>query len=250
MEMAFRSQKAIGAFVVLLFCDIAGEAEQVTIPVRHPHLRKGALGEIRIGESSISFREAGKKQKHSREWGYGEIQQLYVAPASLRILTYEDAGWKLGSDREYEFDQLPEGAAQRVLNAVRGRIDERRLVAAVPEFPINPTWQVKAKHLKGRSGSDGAVLVSEDSIVYRSEERNASRTWHFRQIENIGSSGPFDLTVTTFERDGSRFAGRRDYRFQLKEELTEDRYNTLWRRLNESRLTQSMSTHTKENPNE
>lgn len=249
--MAFRSKKTIGAFVVIVLCGYAAAAPQVTIPVRHPHLRKGGTGEFRIGESSISFREAGKKQKHSREWAYDDIQQLYVGPNSLRILTYEDVRWKLGSDREYEFDQLPEGAAQRVLTAVRGRIDERRLVAALPDPGIEPIWQVKAKLLEGRNGSEGMVLVGEDSIVYKSEERNASRTWHFTQIENVSSSGPFDLTITAFERDDSLFSGRRDFRFQLKTELTEDRYNALWRRLNESRLTQfSINTQTKENPNE
>ena len=249
--MAFRSQKTIGAFVVLLLCGSVAVAEQVTISVRHPHLLKGGLGEIRISESSISFREGGKKQKHSREWAYGDIQQLYVSPTALRILTYEDVRWKLGSDREYEFDRLPEGAARRVLNALEGHIDERKLVVAIPDSQIKPIWQIKAKLLEGRGGSEGVVLVGETSIVYRSEELNASRTWHLTQVENISSSGPFDLTITTSEMDGSRFAGRRDFRFQLKTELAEDRYNALWRRLNVSRLTPtSMNTETKENPNE
>lgn len=230
--MAFRSQKAIGAFVVLLFCDFAAGADSVTVPVRHPHLRKGGTGELRIGEASIWFREAGQKEKHSREWAFEDIQQLYVGSNSLRILTYEDVVWKLGSDREFKFDRLPDGAAQRVLDALGGRIDARRIVSAVPNPSINPMWQVKAKLLEGRGGSEGVVLVGEDAIVYKSEERNASRTWRFSQIENISSAGPFDLTITTFERVGSRFAGRRDFRFQLKAELTGERYNALWRRLN------------------
>lgn len=234
--MAFRSQKAIRAFVVLVFCGIVARAEQLTIPVRHPHLRKGGFGEIRIGESSITFREKGRKQKHSHEWAFDEIQQLYVGSNSLRILTYDDVRWKLGSDREIEFDQLPEGAAERIRNAVRGVMDERRLVAALPDPRIKPVWQIKAKLLEGRSGSEGVVLVGDDSIVYKSEEPDASRTWNFNQIENVSSSGPFDLTITTFEREGSRFAGRRDYRFQLKTKLPEERYNTLWRELNKSQI--------------
>ncbi len=249
--MAFRSQKTIGAFIVLLLCEFGAAANQVTIPVRHPHLRKGEPGEIRIGESSISFREGGRKQKHSREWEYDEIQQLYVAEDSLRILTYQDVAWKLGRDREYQFDQLPEGAAQKILNAVRAHVDERRLVVALANSAIRPIWRVKAKRLEGRGGSDGVVLAGEDSIVYRSEERNASRTWNFTQIENVSSSGPFDLTITTFEQDGFRLAGHRDFRFQLKTALSEDRYNALWRRLDESHRTQSsMHDENKEKPNE
>jgi hypothetical protein len=249
MEMAFRSQKAIGALLIILTCE-AGAAE-LNIAVRHPHVRKGGAGEIRIGESSISFREAGKKQKHSREWAFDDIQQLFVSPSVLRVLTYEDADWKLGSDREYEFDRLPDGAAQQILAAVRGHIDERRLVAALPDSAIKPIWQVKAKLLDGWGGSEGVVLIGGDSVVYKTNERDASRTWHFDQIDNVSSSGPFDLTITTFERESSRSSGRRDFRFQLKTGLAEDRYNALWRRLNESRLPSfSMNTESKENVNE
>jgi hypothetical protein len=249
--MALRSKKAIGAFIAVLFCELIQAADRVTIPVRHPHLRKGGAGEIQIGESSISFRETGKKQKHSREWAFDDIQQLHVGSNSLRILTYEDVARMLGKDREYEFDRLPDGAANQILEAVRARIDEKRIVAAIPQDTMKAVWQIRAKLLEGRGGSDGVVLVGEDSVVYKTEERDTSRTWHYRQIENISSSGPFDLTITTFERDGSRFAGRRDFRFQLKAPLPEERYNALWRRLNESRLTQfPINTQTKENPNE
>lgn len=245
--MAFRIEKAAGALVVaLVMFDTGAAAESVTVPVRHSHLRKGAAGQIRINESSISFGEAGKRRSHSREWAYEDIQQLYVAADRIRIVTYEDVSWKLGKDREYVFEELPEGAAQRILTALRGRIDERRVVAAMPDMSIQPIWQVRAKLLEGRGGSEGAVLVSDRSIVYNSAERNASRTWHFPQIESISSSGPFDLTITVFEQDGSRFLGRRDYRFQLKTQLSEDRYNALWRRLNETRLS-SMNTPSKEN---
>ena len=245
--MAFRIEKAISAVVIALaVLGATADAEPVTIPVRHNHLRKGGVGELRIDQSSMSFRESGKKRSHSREWAFEEIQQLYVAPKVIRLLTYEDVSWKLGKDREYLFDELPEGSAQRVLAALRGRIDERRLVAAFPDPSMEPIWQVRAKLLQGRGGSEGTVLMGSDSIVYKSAEQNASRTWHLSQIHNISSSGPFDLTITVFEQDGSRFAGRRDYRFQLKTEMSEDRYNALWRRLNETRLS-LMKTQFKEN---
>ncbi len=221
--MAFRTQKAICAFVVSLFCGLAVAAEPLTIPVRHTHIRKGALGEIVISESSMIFRESGKKQEHSREWAFEDIQQLSVAPHSLRILTYEDEKWKLGRDREIEFDQISEGDARRILSAVRGHIDDRRLVVVLPDQSIEPLWQIKAKLQEGRGGSEGSVLVGTDSIVYKSEAKGASRTWHFGQIRNISSSGPFDLTINTFERD---------FRFQLKTELSGSRYQALWSRLN------------------
>ena len=249
--MAFRSQKAVGAFIVLLLCEFAAAANQVTIPVRHPHLRKGGLGEIRLSDSSVSFHELGNKQKHSREWAYEDIQQLYVAPHVLRILTYEDVAWKLGQDREYTFDQLPEGAAGRILERVRSHMDARRIVAALPDGQLNALWRIRAKLLEGWGGSEGIVLVGHDSVVYSSQERNASRTWSLSQIVNVSTSGPFDLTITVFEQDGSRSGHRRDFRFELKTALPEHQYQALWRRLNEPNSQQSsMNTHVKENRNE
>ena len=241
--MALRIEKAIGACLIALWTvNAASAAEQNAVAVRHKHLRKGGAGELQLRDSSLAFREVGKKQNHSREWPIEEIQQLYVSPNTLRVLTYEDVSWKLGKDRKYEFDQLPEGAAQRILSDLRRRIDDRRVVVAMPDLSLTPLWQIRAKLVEGRGGSEGVLLVGEDSIVYNSLERGASRTWRFRQIDNISSSGPFDLTITTFEQSGSRFAGRRDFRFQLKTELPEQRYNTLWRRLTETRLLQSSIT--------
>lgn len=210
-----------------------------TIPLRHKHLRKGGTGELSVGVSTITFREIGKSQNHSREWAFDEIKQLYVSPNIIRVVTYEDVAWQLGKDREYKFDEVPKGAAQTLVSVLRGRMDNRRLVAALADSSIKPLWQIKAKLVRGRAGSEGIVLVGEDSVVYNSGERDASRTWMFRQIENISSSGPFDLTITAFEQDGAQSYGRRDFRFQLKTELSEQRYNALWRRLNHSRLLQS-----------
>ena len=108
LEMALRSQTAIGAFVVASVrpqC-VHAAADQVTIPVRHTHLRKGGAGELQIGALRSRFVRRARSRSHSREWAYEDIQQLYVAPDVIRILTYEDVSWKLGSDREYEFDQL------------------------------------------------------------------------------------------------------------------------------------------------
>jgi hypothetical protein len=64
------------------------------------------MGQIEISENLISFKEAGKKSEHSRQWKYEDIQQLTLSPTELRILSYDDEKWQLGRDREYVFDQL------------------------------------------------------------------------------------------------------------------------------------------------
>src|SRR4051812_17366693 len=106
MEMAFRIETRIGAILALAAIGACGE----TVTVRHKHARNGAPGELHVTAEGISFSEPGKHEKHSREWKYTDIQQLELSSDSLRILTYEDG--KLGRDRDFVFDHLPDGFAK------------------------------------------------------------------------------------------------------------------------------------------
>ncbi len=204
-----------------------------TAQVRHQHLRKGAMGQIEIGESSISFKEAGKNSAHSWEWKYEEIQQLTLSPSELRILSYENAKWQAGRDREYRFYQLPKDFASQVSALLRSRLDQR-FVAHLRDPDVKLQWQVGAKLLHRFGGSQGTLLFTEEQIAFKTDS-GASHTWLYNDIENISTSGRFDMSVTTSERSGWSRAPVTDYHFQLKQALTEDRYNDLWRRVNRAR---------------
>jgi hypothetical protein len=54
-------------------------------------------------------------------------------------------------------------------------------------------------------------------------------------IDNVSSSGPFDLTITTFERAKLSYGDRKAFNFQLKQRIDERQYEALWRRLNQSK---------------
>jgi hypothetical protein len=230
MEMAFRSETATGkgrgtrisALVILLATSCL--AQQGVWQVRHQHLRKGVTGTLRVSADSIAFEEKDKKGKtavHSRTWKYAEIQRLVLGNSTLRIVTYEDQKWELGRDREFVFDQVPAGMSAELFAGWRGRLDTR-FVAALADPLVRGEWQVPVKLAVGRGGSQGVLLVSGDGMVYSTKGEAESRTWRDRDIESVSSSGPFDLTVTTPERE---------FRFQLKEALPEARYNALWRRI-------------------
>ena len=243
--MALRTQKTIAAFGLMTLLAGSCLGEEFTFAARHRHLRKGETGEIKITDSSISFREGGKHADHSREWKYEDIQQLWLSSYSLRILTYEDIRWKLGQDREYEFDGLPEKLSARLYSMLRQRMDQR-FVAAMADSSFLPLWRGKAKHLTALGGSNGVVLISANAIVYEADAPGSSRTWRLQDIENVSTTGPFDLTISTFEREGSNYGSHRTFRFQLKEALPERTYNDLWRRLNPSHLSEQKENH----PNE
>jgi len=81
-----------------------------------------------------------------------------------------------------------------------------------------------AKLLLGRSGSNGKLKVAADHIVFDGRESGESRTWKFSDINNVTSSDPFELTISTVEGEN---------RVQLKTALTEDRYQDLWLRISQ-----------------
>ena len=68
-----------------------------------------------------------------------------------------------------------------------------------------------------RAGSGGILDSGE-----------ASRAERYSDIAGISSSGPFQLTVTTFEQARSHYGDRKEFNFQLKQPIPETRYNQLW----------------------
>lgn len=210
-------------------------AQSYTFEVRHQHWRKGAMGTLRISPEEISFEEHGKKGKtDSRSWRYEEIQQITVSPSELRILTYEDSKWKLGRDREYVFDRLPRDLAVEAYPLWTGKLDQR-FIAAVPAPEPAPEWKVGAKLDHGLSGTLGTLMIGREQIVFDAGEHGGSRSWRLIDIENVSSSGPLDLTVTTTEKSGLFRGSGRQFHFQLQQPLKEDQYGALWRSVNRSK---------------
>ena len=191
----------------------AALASAAQFPVRHEHLRKGCTGVMTVDENGVSFTGA---KKHAWRWKYEDIQELRLAPESIYILTYKDSNLWLGEDREYKFTgKIP---AEELYALLRERMDQR-FVAKVGQAIGLPTWSLPVKHLRPSGGSEGTLAFGADAIVYSTSARDESRTWRYSDIQNIGSSGPFQLTITTLEKG---------FNFQLKQPITEARYNQLW----------------------
>ena len=210
-------------------------AQTYTYEVRHQHWRKGAMGTLRISPEEISFEEHGKKGKtDSRTWRYEEIQQLEVSPSELRILTYEDSKWKLGRDREYIFDRVPKDLAVEAYPLWTSKLDQR-FIAAVPEQGVAPDWKAGAKLDRGFSGTLGTLMIGSEWIIFDAGEHGGSRSWRLLDIQNVSSSGPLDLTVTTTEKSGLFRGSGRAFHFQLQQPLKEDQYSALWRSINHSK---------------
>jgi hypothetical protein len=191
----------------------AALASATQFTVRHEHLRGGCAGAMTVDENGVRFTGA---KRHVWSWKYDDIQQLRLAPESIYILTYKDSKLRLGKDREYNFTgKMP---AEELYALLKERMDQR-FVAAVGEAIGLPTWSVPAKHLRPVIGSEGTLQFTAEAIVYSTPTKTESRTWRYADIESIASSGPFQLTITTLEKG---------FNFQLKQPITEARYNQLW----------------------
>jgi hypothetical protein len=96
---------------------------------------------------------------------------------------------------------------------------DQRFVAALADATFPVQWSVPAKHLLPITGSEGVLSFGADAVSWSTTAKDDSRTWRYQDIANIGSSGPFDFTITTLEKT---------FHFQLKQTLAERRYNELW----------------------
>jgi hypothetical protein len=102
----------------------------------------------------------------------------------------------------------------------------------LPDSGVAALWELPVKLLAAFQGSEGVLQVGADRVVYKTARKHQSRTWRFEDIENVSTSGPFQLTLTTHERAKSQYGSLKGFNFQLKQRLDEKRFNILWRRLN------------------
>jgi hypothetical protein len=192
--------------------------------VRHEHLRKGCDGVMTVDDIGVTFK--GSKD-HTWTWKYDDIQELRLEPEEIHILSYKDSKLRLGSDREYDFTgKLP---AEDLYQLWSKRLDQR-FVAALPQ-PAAEGFLIPVKHLKRITGSEGTLGFEKDSVVYSTSASGESRRWRYSDIDSISSSGPFQLTITTYERARSHYGDRKGFNFDLKQPMTEARYNEIWLRI-------------------
>ena len=241
--MEFRTQTIARALALILA--LPAFAEELSYNVRFGKLLKDGAGVLKVSETGVSFRETSRKKRQklfSHEWAYQDIQQLFVAAQSLKLLTYQDVVWRLGADREFRFLLSGVDDFKAVYDLLKNRLDQR-FVAAFVEEKIEPLWTIPVKRLGRIRGSEGELLVARDRIVYKSERPGDSRTWRMEDLENISSSGPYELVLTTNERALLHYGSMKGYDFRLKRKLDPKRVDELWFRLQQGKGLKSLANY-------
>jgi hypothetical protein len=186
---------------------LAGTAWAQQFPVRHQHLRKYCEGTLTVDAKGITF----ESEKHDTLiWAYTDIQQLTLRPKSIHILSYKDSRLMLGKDVAYNFTgEIPSAALYRRWS---GALDQR-FVAEVGGEGDPHAVQFPAKLLDLTKGTEGTLVFASDYVTF------AAHAWRYSDIQAIASSGPFELSIATLQKQ---------FRFQLKQPINESLYNQLW----------------------
>ena len=249
--MEHRSQKAqrcISALAAFLAIATAGAAE-LTYDVRHHRALKDHTGTLTVNEKGVGYQQVLPVKKHqhkppkleSVQFDYQDIQELWVSPDKLVLVTYRDRKWFLGIDKEFEFFLRKGQSFEPAYTMLKDKLD-RRFVAAIADVQPGMLWELPVRLLGVVQGSEGFLLIGPDRIVYKTDRPRQSRTWRYQDIENVSTSDRYQLTLTTYERSKPSYGSMKGFNFQLKQPLDEQRFEQLWKRLNQGKGLQLLTS--------
>jgi hypothetical protein len=214
---------------LLLVCSPL-QAEEVRFSVQHQRLLKNHAGELIFGETGIEYR--AKKNKDARNWKYEDIQQLgLLGPKELTILTYADSKWKLGKDLFYRFKITAGELTPELWARMQARLT-RPVVSALIPPDITPKFTIRVKHLRGFGSTQGILEIGDQYVIYKTHTPKDSRIWRYQDISSVGTTGPYQLRLTSMDRAEGEFGGERNFVFSLKERLTSEAYDFIWWKIN------------------
>jgi len=218
---------------LLLACSSL-QAQEVRFPVRHDRLLRDRAGELILGETGIEYQTRDKKD--ARAWKYEDIQQLgLLSPTELTILTYEDSRWKLGKDLFYRFHITSGEITPALWTRLQAKL-KRPVVSALIPPDTAPRFTIPVKHLLGFRGTQGTLEIGDQYVIYKTDVPKDSRIWRYEDISSVGTTGPYQLRLTSMDRAEGEFGGERNFVFSLKERLAPEAYDFIWWKINGSQI--------------
>lgn len=203
---------------------------EVRLPVRHEHALKDCTGELVFTDQGVEY--VTKNGKHARSWTYVDIQQLGLMDSrNISIVTYEDNKLALGKDRRFHF-ALTEGSIPDSLASFLQPHLSKPLVTGILPLALPSKYEIPVKHMHAWGGCQGVLRIREDTISYETTNKEDSRLWRYDAISSMGSTGPYQLRLTTMERTGSEISAEKNFIFDLKQRLEPNVYDFLWWKVN------------------
>jgi hypothetical protein len=217
-------------FVELLLVYSTLQAQELRFPVQHIRLLQDQSGELIFSETGIEYRTIDKGD--ARTWKYADIQQLgLLSPREVTILTYEDSKWKLGKDLFYRFKITAGEMTFELWTQLQAKL-KRPVVSALIPPDIVPKFIIPVKHLRGFGGTQGTLEISDEYIIYKTSVPKDSRIWRYQDISSVGTTGPYQMRLTSMDRAENESGGERNFVFSLKERLAPEAYDFIWWKIN------------------
>jgi hypothetical protein len=209
--------------------------EELRWSVEHLHTLKNCKGDLVFKDNQVEFITPNKK--HDRTWKYQDIQQLgLLEPKLISVLTYEDQKIKFGKDRSYRFKITKGEVSAGLWTFLQSRLT-KPLVSAVFPQDIPPKFLIPVKHFRGFGGTQGILEITDKYITYKTEAKRDSRIWRYEDLFSLGTTGPYQLRLTSMERVEGEFGGGKNFVFDLKEKLNREAYDFIWWKLNGPKVT-------------
>lgn len=200
------------------------------LAVKKDHLFGSSKGTLVFDTEGVEYRTADKGD--ARRWSYPDVKQVQIlAPTRIAVLTYEDQGrLRLGADRTFRFEVANGTVGPDLVAFLLDRI-QRAVVTAVmpPPSAMPPLYRVPVKYERGIRGSDGTLLLNDESLVYSTEAEGHARYWRLADIFAVLQLDPYRLEVLAYEGGGG---DTRRFTFQIKAGLPDGFYQALWGRVN------------------
>jgi hypothetical protein len=74
-------------------------------------------------------------------------------------------------------------------------------------------------------GTQGMLEIGDEYILYKTAVPKDSRIWRYQDISSVGTTGPYQIRLTSMDRAENESGGERNFVFSLKERLTPEAYD-------------------------
>jgi hypothetical protein len=203
--------------VILSLLFVAGlTAAPLEFAVSRKRLLRDEPGQLTVAASGVHYESSDGKT--SIEIPLEDIRRADLSdPKAVSFQTYDR---KFLDRRVYTFGLASKDHREELARFLVDNL--KRPVIAGYALQAEVAFRILAYHRRGLSGSHGTVEIAADGIRFVSGRAVDSRTWLYRDIESIGSAGPFHFRITT---------DAETYSFDLKERLATEAYEFAWQRV-------------------
>ena len=227
----FRQPLIIAAIVIILIPPAwaAAAGPPFELSVKKDHVWGRSRGTLVVGQDGIEYRTTDKDD--IRSWSYEEIKQLQIlSPTRIKVLTYEDQGkLRLGTDRAFQFEVIGGTVSSEVVTFLLDRTGRSVVTAVMPRIEGEALFRASVKHQRQGRGSEGALLLYDTQLLYRTERVGESRHWRLADLYSVLRLDRYRLEIRAYE-GGS--GDTRSFVFELKSDPPDGFYDALWARVN------------------